>query len=244
MRYIQTITARLITDLTEVGVTLPAEVVDAVKAAEKHETRKPTPVGRVDIIDAYLDGKTDKQIGTLATEAAAYDHLTHAWTAARDKHAGRVESAILGNSAAILPQLADLAAPLIADLKRLAALPTTDTAALIRAGATADAEVAARAEITAGELAALYGLRGRVAKHADYGAASVGIDCSVWREPGNVREQNGTLDTFLDGIRREGGLWFPMPEEARRRAAELRDARRAASTADQVAQAQAGRTFF
>lgn len=245
MKYQRTQTATLVSDLLAVGITLPAEITDIIKKAEAHDKRRPPQVGHPDLVDAYLDGATDKKLATLATDALATEVLNKAWASAGEKFGARVRQALDAHAlGAIIPQLAERAAPLIAELEALAAFPTTDTAALIRAGREDDARIAARARVTSGDLARLFNLRERVTRHADYGAQTAGIDCSTWREPSNVRQHNNVHDTLLDGIRRKGGLWFPTPDEAQRRAREIKAARKAARKAEQVQAAKRGVLFF
>ncbi|MGA8045184.1 MAG: hypothetical protein WCA30_02860 [Dermatophilaceae bacterium] len=178
---------------------------------------RPPFVDQAAVTHAYLTADRKR----LA--AALDDHVRsaaagNAWREARTKAAQTVLSTITGNADTITRAPADLAAPLIATVTETARIDTHDTGALIRARRIDEAHAAARYDLDAGELSALYALRGKVTRGAVYGRD--GVVCATWRDPRPVEDANrGKLlpeipaETFRSGVLAGGVLWFPHQEK-------------------------------
>ncbi len=206
-------------NLRELGITVPADVRAHLDRLDALEADKPTHPDTADLIAAYRDGASDDEVHEMTMRLLTADHRRNAWNEARIKEGQAAAAAFTGNGDDLTRQLAKQAAPLIEKLENVAQIDTLDTTVLIRAGRTAEAEEAARAEIVAGDLSALYALRDRITQGASYGVGPV--NCGRWRDPRALtaalnqrRRQPSTLDGFLIGIRAEAGLWFPTPGEA------------------------------
>lgn len=222
---------RLVADLEAHGIQAPADVHDALAHLDTVEALRPPFVDLAELTDAYLSA--DPEAVATATRAHVDYNAAHtAWKEATIKAGQRVQAAVTANGDDLTRALAKVAAPLIRQLEKAAQIDTHDTTALIRAGRSKDAELAARVELIGSDLAALYALRARITKGAGYGRG--GIDCGMWQDPRKAREAgNLTADrtaaqAYLRGIRNGAGLWFPTPGEAESKAAAIVAAERSA----------------
>lgn len=229
-RAIAHITAeQTVTRLLDRGITLPAEVATAIDALRAHLDRgAPEAADTSALADAYADGSPDKTIDTLAAAHVAAETKRIAYDEATKRLGMRVLNTVTGNGDTITTALAKIAADRIATLEQVAELSTLDVAALLRSGNTEGADLAAHADYVAGDLADLYSLRKAVTHGAEYG--SNGWDCGVWSDirlirqaesEGLIRPNTTGLDLYVVGIRVGAGLWFPLPGEASKRAAEI-----------------------
>jgi len=209
-------------DLTAVGVVLPEDVTAALARLEAHlERGRPTAPDAAALAEAYAEGATDKALDVLLAQHVAATAKAAAYAEACKRLGSHVMSALTANGDAITRQLADLAQPIIDKLEATAALTTLDVAVLVRHGDNAGADLAARAEVTAGDLSNLYRLRAAVTHGAEYGVG--GWNASMWRNPAAIRQAEATntlrpsmtgAERYLVGIRAGGELWFPTPAEA------------------------------
>lgn len=216
------------------GITLPAEVRGAVEYREKVAALKPTGnTERNAAANAFLDLNPADALAAVE-RSANYRALTEAWTEAHRQASLAIITAITGNGEAIIADLAALAAPLIADVTRVAQLEDIDPAALLRAKRTKDAHAAATYEMTAASLADLYLLRGAVTGRATYGDEH-GYHCGTWRDPRPVSRAltyntvTSAGETYRVGIRAGAELWFPNPDEADAAARRIRSTEKAAA---------------
>lgn len=237
--------AALVRDLETAGVTLPDEVAAARDALVQHNTRTPQTVTFDDLAATFADPKsTDKQRETLAMRHVAADAQVKAHRTARERLGAELRHAVHVNALEITRALAELAADHIATLEELAALPTTDVAALVRAGHSDAAEKAAHIDTVAATLTHLYSLRTSVMPGVEFGTGRV--DCSFWKEPHRARAvADSPTQAFLTGIKRGAGLWFPAdPHEAQRQAEKVQARRKAEREQQQVDAAKRGVQFF
>lgn len=230
---------KLAADLERVGVKLPTEVTKSLAALDTVEGMRPEPVTREDITAAYLAADA-AEADRLALLIGGHDLVRSAWDEARIKAGGRVLATFTANGDNLTRALARKAGPLIDEVVKAAALDTRDLSALIRDGRTKDAEVAARLDVTAADLAGLYALRSKVTKGAEYGAG--GYDCSMWRDPRPVLMANAgaaaattAAAAYLRGLRAGGQLWFPTPGESASAASAL-SSREKSKAAEQAAE--------
>lgn len=209
----------LCADLTAVGVTLPTAVTEALAALDAVDTLQPATIDPAAVAAVYATGDKKK------AEAAALDLTTHparraAWEEGRILAGIAVLHTVQSHGDHIVTALAEQAAPLIDTVTAAASIETHDLSSLIREGRTADAELAARHELNAADLAHLYALRAKVTKGAEYDVN--GWDCGVWRDPRPVRDAlagrstaiTGPAELYTRGVRAGGQLWFPTPGEA------------------------------
>ena len=212
----------LTVNLTQTGITLPDEVIEARERFARITHRKPSTVLIADVMDAYLAEVDDKTLRQLAVEHLSSAPLLTAWSDAKVGAGKSLRSAITGNGDTITAQLQELAAEPIAALEKAAELDTLDTATLVRNRRHEDAQIASTVELHAARLSTLYGLRFKVAKGAVYG--DWGIDCSRWRDPRKLDATTATAGdatSYIRGIRAGAGLWFPLPAEAEAHAAPM-----------------------
>lgn len=219
---------QLANDLTRVKVNLPKPFQVALDKLARIEAARPVAPTPAEISDAILAEDFD-----LARQLATYDAdaptLRNTWDDAVARAAKSARRALTGHGDQITTALAKLAVPHMESLTAAAAVGGSDIAALLRDGRTKDAEVVARLEHSAGELAALYGLRDRVCEGADFGQ-EYGQDCRYWQDPRQVvlaRAQSSREPSrgglYVLGIRAEAGLWFPTPGEANAQGAKIRE---------------------
>lgn len=216
---------KLVEDLAAVGVAIPDEITAALAHLQAVDDLRPPFVDLVGVTDAYLSADR-KRIAAALDEHVKSTAAGNAWREARIKAAQTALAAITSNGDTITRALAELAAPLIRTVTDTAQIDTHDTGALIRAGRTDEAHAAARYDIDAGELSALYALRGKVTRGAEYGRD--GVVCATWRDPRPVDEANRgkvppktPAETFRRGVLAGGVLWFPTPGEAEDAAAAI-----------------------
>jgi len=219
-------------DFTNRGIALPTEITEALTHLDTIEAARPEQAGPIDLTNAYLDGATPKQIDTLAVAAATSTIRATAWREARIKQALRTLRLFPAYGDELTHALAELAAPLIANLEHAATIDA-ELGALVRAGRHDDAAIIGRIDIDAEELQCLYSIRGTVTTGAVWMVDWT--DCSQWKDPHKLDtvEYHGTAtDRYRAGIRAGAGLWFPTPDEAVAQAepiaAEIREGNRTA----------------
>lgn len=221
-------TARRIRDrFAAHGIRPPAEVQAALDRLDTHDANRPPYPTVQDRLQANLDGDYQRA-ADLAVQSAAADLAREAWAEARAQLGLQAMAAWTGCGNQLTKRLQKIAGPLIEQLEQAAGLDdVTDLAALIRAGRDADYQLAARLDLIAADLAALFQLRRDVTTDADYGQESHGVHCGVWQDPRLVpalpqRDQGSSRAYYLAGIRGGAGLWFPLPAEAEQQAAKIR----------------------
>lgn len=236
----------LLANLDDVGVQPSKATAEANTRFQNHQARKPTITDSQALTTAWLDGEDTQSV---AVAVLTSEIQMKAWNHALQTLARRLLSTITADGDAIVAALAKKADTLIEHMTRAAALKTTDTTALIRAGNQAGAELAANIDIYAGELHRLYELRDEVCSGADFGHNRV--NCGHWKDPRPVDTAMRTRATppttagfFTLGIKAGGQLWFPTPgqaqTEARRIAAEVE----AEHTAARIEQARRGNVLL
>lgn len=226
--------------LTDAGVTLPDEVTDALQQLSRHIARQPEPTGLQAVADAYINSeKSDKVIAGMAAQAAASDLHQRAWKSARDHLGGDVKRALHATAGDIVPQLADLAQPLIAALTKLADLPSLDAGVLLQNGTDPDlAREAAIVEQTAAKLNSLFALRDRLTGDTPYGTAS------HFRNPAKAKRGDTPARVWVDSIRNGAEPWMPDPDQAQKRSRDLAAKRKQQQADALVEQAKGGAQFF
>lgn len=234
--------------LRALGITIPKDVRTLLDRLDQLDADRPPVLTQTDLEQAYITGASPAEVARIAADLTTHSARSNAWTEARIKVGQQALAAFTANGDDLTKALAKLAAPLIERMVDAAALDTLDTTALIRAGRSAEAEVAARVDIVAGDLEHLYRLRDRITKGAEYGAS--GIDCRRWMDPRKARTADAlrtppatATDAFLRGIRADAGLWFPTPGEAQAQAAPLAAEERAERDAEKAGRWGVGSVF-
>lgn len=207
--------AQIAAKLAKYKITVPKDVRDRLDQLERLKANRPPSVGNPDIVAALVAEQYD-QIEEMIGRAANNTRASEAWKEARVQIGLRAIRALTANADSLIVKLRKHAEPLIHNLTRAAAAPTQDIAALIRSGNTEQAELTARVDLYAGDLAALYDLRDSLTRDANYGQEQ-GFDCRIWRDPrptAKIPADISAAERTLRGIRAGAELWFPSPSEA------------------------------
>lgn len=234
--------------LAAYGIAVPAEAQQHLDLLDLLDGSRPPAPESLEVQDAYAEGRV-ADAERLALDVAAASIRAEAWRNARIKVGLRAINGYTANGEALTTELGKLAKPLIEKLHKAAEVETHDVAQLIRGGRTKDAELAARVDVYAGDLIALYDLRKRVTEGAPW--AERGFDCSIWEDPRPAAEAIKRMtanlaagppaERWMCGIRAGARLWFPTFAEADAAAARVAAEARATAMAEQREQAQASR---
>lgn len=224
---------KIAADLTRHGVAVPSDAADVLARLDALDAARPAAPEWDDLIDAFVTGA--KNTTELSTARIIATDLTNAHAEARIRVAQRALQAFTANGDALTLDLRKVAEPLIAKVTDAARLDSLEVADLIRSGRTADADAAAHYEMHAADLAALYALRDRVTRGADY------MGCGLWKDPRPVTAANELHTTpktpaeaYRRGIRAGGELWFPTPAEAQTEGARIATETKQAADAAQI----------
>ncbi|MET8795357.1 hypothetical protein ABZV91_02680 [Nocardia sp. NPDC004568] len=212
--------------LTRRGITMPAQVTEAMDLLTYVESVKPrNDVDHAPIAEAYLNREPAEQIAQKAAVMYAAGLQFSAWSNARDRAARGVLEALRFNHDELVAGMAELAAPLIEAIEHVARLDTHSVDALVVAGRNDDARILAELQTTVAELKALYELR-RVTTPPGFRYASGAIDCGEWQDPRKVTHASGANphSYYVHGVQLGGRLWFPTVGEAESTARNIRAA--------------------
>jgi hypothetical protein len=199
--------------LAELGVDLPKPVADAYAVLQRVEA-KPAAVDRFAVRDAIIAGAKPEKLRELAMVELTAPVIENARLAAVSAAAVAVTDAIEAHADQLHQQLAGLAEVCITKLEAAASVGDVPLDRLIRDGRHADAEAIASAEVVAAQLRHLYEFRERRL----WGRTRPALDTTRWKDPTHAGYD------FIEGLRRDGKLWYPTHAEAMELAAELHKA--------------------
>lgn len=202
------------------GVELPEAVTAAYEVLDRITAAAPATPEPGAIRAAILDGANAATIDGLLLAELGHSRLRVEWAQARIDAAGRVLRALRQNTETVHDQLKVQAVELIDQLDHIAGLDQP-LDALVLDGRHDDAQLLAQVDTIAAELDALYTIRDRFllpsAGRPDQIAVD-GINCSRWRDPRPVsrhaRGNRSIAESFTDGLRAGGKLWYPTAEQA------------------------------
>jgi hypothetical protein len=204
---------------------LPPEIVAAREHLDRVQALRPAGAPGGDITDAYL-AEDPTRAHELAVVKGTYAALTTGWQTAVTRLGRRLMNVIEANSLELIDRLGERANPLIGKIHSAAALPA-DVTDLVRAGRPKDAQLVAGLSYTVTELRALYKLRSKITRGADYGA-SAGYSCDTYSNPHEIvqavmsaNRNMPVAELIVANVRQGARLWFPNPTEAHARAREL-----------------------
>jgi hypothetical protein len=201
--------------LARAGITLPADVADALatrlRVRDLRAARTTSQDAKAGLVRRIVED-ADVTVDDITADAGkiiAADLVADAITAAEEEAQIAVRNALDVHSDAIViqirEQMFDPAAEILAKVAERT-LPADTAGTLVAAGRTADAKLTANAPVAHGQIAHALTLRRQVYRRS-------GIDQMrhhLWRNPRTVRAPDDAvgLDYFLAGLRSGGELWF------------------------------------
>ena len=232
-------------DFDALGVKLPKPVTTAIQAVDTIEARRPVEVANDAVAQAYLAGASDAEIAAVVAREANWQRQTSGHRQAVQIAAGTALAALRDHAGPIVEAMRPAVEKVIGEIHAACRADSLDPGQLLRAGKTAEAELAARLRINVDRLRAFRAARDNYLWPSSVLVAAHGYDKYRTPRRADAAASVPTPDMPLEAttVRAGADLWWPTLDEVTElsgQAAAAEAARAAELAAERAQQGRVG----